>query len=152
VNVPKIKYMGFTKISAALKNIYGCNPYPKKFQYHSKLDEVIVALNKVMPFNLHVLDGLTVCGSKTLRLGLIMASQDAVATDAVAATIMGVDPKSVAHIRLAEKEGLGKATFVVKGADLDYFRKRFPGRGLSEKVIAFGYRVVCALGLDKRLI
>jgi uncharacterized protein (DUF362 family) len=152
VNVPKMKYMSFTKISAALKNIYGCNPYPKKFEYHSELDKVIVALNKVMPFDLHVLDGLTVCGSKTLRLGLVMVSQDPVAVDAVAATIMGVNPKSVVHLRLAEKEGLGKTSFVVKGASIDYFRKRFPRKGLSEKSIALGYRVACKLGLDKRLV
>lgn len=152
VNVPKMKYMSFTKISAALKNIFGCNPYPKKFEFHSRLDDVIVALNKAMPFNLHVLDGLTVCGSRTLRIGLVMASRDPVATDAVAATIMGVNPKSVAHIKLAEKEGLGNANFVVKGADLEYFKKRFPRRKLSEKALALGYRVACKLGLDKRLI
>jgi len=152
VNVPKMKYMSFTKISAALKNIYGCNPYPKKFEYHSELDKVIVALNKVMPFGLHVLDGLTVCGSKTLRLGLVMASQDPVAIDAVAAKIMGVNPKSVAHLMLAEKEGLGKTSFVIKGVNIDYFRKRFPKRSLSEKVITLGYRVACKLGLDKRLV
>jgi len=152
VNVPKMKYMSFTKISAALKNIYGCNPYPKKFEYHSKLDKVIVALNKVMPFDLHVLDGLTVCGSKISRLGLVMASQDPVAIDAVAAKIMGVNPKSVAHLVLAEKEGLGKTSFVIKGVDIDFFRKRFPKRSLSERVIMLGYRVACKLGLDKRLV
>jgi uncharacterized protein (DUF362 family) len=152
VNVPKMKYMRSTKISAALKNIYGCNPYPRKFEYHSKLDKVIVALNKVMPFNLHVLDGLTVCGSKTLRLGLVMVSQDPVAVDAVAAKIMGVNPKSVVHLRLAEKEGLGKTSFVAKGVDIDYFRRRFPRRSFSEKVITLGYRVACKLGLDKRLV
>ena len=152
VNVPKMKYMGFTKISAALKNIYGCNPYPRKFEYHSKLDKVIVALNKVMPFDLHVSDGLTVCGSKTLRLGLVMASQDPVAIDAAAAKIMGVNPKSVVYLRLAEKEGLGKTSFVVKGVDINYFRRRFPRRSFSEKVIALGYRVACKLGLDKRLV
>ncbi|MGB9683898.1 MAG: DUF362 domain-containing protein [Candidatus Bathyarchaeales archaeon] len=152
VNVPKMKHMSFTKISASLKNIYGCNPYPKKFQYHSKLDEVIVALNKAMPFNLHVLDGLTVIGSKTLRLGLVMASQDPVAMDAVAATIMGVNPKSVAHLRLAEKEGLGKTAFTVKGVDIDYFRHKFPKKSLPKKAVALGYMVACKLGLDKRLI
>jgi uncharacterized protein (DUF362 family) len=152
VNVPKMKYMFFTKISAALKNIFGCNPYPKKFEYHSKLDKVIVALNKVMPFNLHVLDGLTVCGSKTLRLGLVMASQDPVAIDSVAAKIMGINPKLVVHLRLAEKEGLGKTSFIAKGVDVDYFRRRFPRRGFSEKAIALGYGVACKLGLDKRLV
>jgi len=152
VNVPKMKYMSLTKISAALKNIYGCNPYPRKFEYHSKLDKVIVALNKVMPFNLHVLDGLTVCGSKTLRLGIVIASRDPVAIDAAAAKIMGINPKSVVHLRLAEKEGLGKTSFVAKGVDIDYFRRRFPRRSFSEKVIALGYRVACKLGLDKRLV
>lgn len=152
VNVPKMKYMGFTKISGALKNIYGCNPYPKKFQYHSKLNEVIVALNKVMSFNLHILDGLIAYGSKTLRLGLITASQDPVATDAVAATVMGVNPNSVTHVKLAEKERLGKSSFIIKGATLDYFRKRYPRRRLSEKVIAYGYIVACKLNLDKRLL
>jgi uncharacterized protein (DUF362 family) len=152
VNVPKMKYMGFTKISAALKNIYGCNPYSRKFEYHSKLDEVIVALNKVMPFDLHILDGLTVCSSKTVRLGLVMAGQDPVAIDSVAAKIMGVNPKSVVHLRLAEKEGLGKTSFVVKGVNIDYFRRRFPRRSFYEKVIALGYRVACKLGLDKRLV
>ncbi|MEM2292922.1 MAG: hypothetical protein QXX41_06560, partial [Nitrososphaerota archaeon] len=71
--------------------------------------------------------------------------------DAVAAKIMGVNPRSVAHIRLAEKEGLGKTTFIVKGADLEYFRRRFPQNGLSEKALAFGYKVAYKLGFDKRL-
>ncbi|MEM3697176.1 MAG: DUF362 domain-containing protein [Candidatus Bathyarchaeia archaeon] len=152
VNVPKMKYMNFTKISGALKNIYGCNPYPKKFQYHSKLNEVIVALNKVMPFNPHILDGLTVCGSKTLRLGLVMASQDPVAMDAVVSTILGINPRSVTHIKLAEKEGLGSTSYIERGVNLDYFKRKYPRRKFSEKVLSFGYMAVCKLGLDKRLI
>jgi uncharacterized protein (DUF362 family) len=152
VNAAKMKYMSFTKVSCALKNIYGCNPYSKKFQFHSKLDKVLAALNKVMPFNLHMLDGLTVCGSKPLKLGLIMASQDPMATDAAAATIMGINPKSLAYLKLAEKEGLGKSKFVPKGTDLRYFKSLYPRKSLSEKTLLFGYRVACALGLDKRLI
>ncbi|MHA1833163.1 MAG: DUF362 domain-containing protein [Candidatus Baldrarchaeia archaeon] len=152
INIPKMKYMMLSKISCALKNIFGCNPYPKKFKYHPKLSETIVALNKAMPFQLNVLDGIRVFGSKTLKLGLVMTSQDSVAMDAVAATIMGVNPRSVNHIMLAEKEGLGNLSFNVKGVDLNYFKRSFPRRSLSDKVIAFGYRVACLLGLDKRLI
>jgi uncharacterized protein (DUF362 family) len=152
LNVPKMKYMSFTKISCSLKNIYGCNPYPKKFKYHSKLNEVIVALNKVMPFELHILDGLIVCGSKTLKLGLLMASHDPVAMDTVAATIMSVNPKSVTHIMLAEKEGLGKTSFTIRGINLKYFKKKYPRKSLSDKAMAFGYKLVYVLGLDKHLI
>jgi len=152
INVPKMKYMAFTKISCALKNIFGCNPYPKKFKYHRRLNETIVALNKIMPFELCILDGIIVYGSMTSKLGLVMASEDAVAMDAAAATIMGVNPKSVGHIVLAEREGLGSASFMTRGASLDYFKDKFPKRKLSDRAIEFGYKLVCALGLDKRLV
>ena len=152
INVPKMKYMYFTKISCALKNIFGCNPYPKKFKYHSRLNEAIVALNKIMRFELCILDGITVCGSKALKLGLVMASEDAVAMDTVAALIMGVNPKSVSHIMLAENEGLGSTSFRAKGARIEYFKAKFPKKRFSDKVMELGYKVVYALGLDKRLV
>jgi len=152
INVPKIKHMPLTKISCALKNIYGCNPYPKKFKYHSKLNETIVALNKVMQFNLCILDGIIVPSSQTSKLGLIMASQDPVAMDTAAATIMGVNPKSVEHIMLAEKEGIGKTSFIAKGMNPNYFKDRYPQKNLTDKTITLGYKLVRALGLDKRLM
>ena len=64
VNLTKIKYMVEPiKITCALKNIYGCNPYPKKYKYHHDLGNVIVALNKAMKFNLCLVDGNIVYGS-----------------------------------------------------------------------------------------
>jgi len=152
INLPKMKYMSFTKTSSALKNIFGCNPYPKKFKYHHKINEVIVALNKAMPFHLHILDGLFVYGSKTAKLGLIMASRDPVAMDTIAAKIMGVTPKSIDHIMLAEKGGIGKTSFSCKGRSIDYFKKKYPKVEFSKKIMMFGYKVVCALGLSKRLV
>ena len=136
-----MKYMNFTKISCALKNIYGCNPYPKKYKYHSRLNETIVALNKVMPFDLHILDGLIVYGSQTSKLGLVMGSRDPVAMDAVASIIMRVNPKSVKHIMLADEEGLGESSFTVKGMEVEYFRRRYPKIKLSKKILALGYKV-----------
>lgn len=152
INTPKMKYMILSKISCALKNIYGCNPYPKKFKYHSKLSETIVALNKVMRFNLCILDGIIVSGSHTSKLGLIMASRDPVAMDTAAATIMGVNPKSVEHIVLAEKEGIGKTSFTAKGMNLNYFKDKYPTKNLTDKAITLGYKMVRKLGLDKRLM
>jgi len=55
INVPKIKYsIEKIKITCALKNIFGCNPYPKKFKYHHNIYEAIVAINKAMKFDLHI--------------------------------------------------------------------------------------------------
>jgi uncharacterized protein (DUF362 family) len=152
ISLPKIKYMELSKISCALKNIYGCNPYPKKFKYHSRLSETIVALNKIMRFDLSILDGMVVLGSHVSKLGLIMASQDPVAMDTAVATIMSVNPKSVKHIMLAEKEGIGKASFTAKGMNLNYFKARYPQKTFTDKTISFGYRLACTLGLDKRLL
>jgi uncharacterized protein (DUF362 family) len=152
INIPKMKYLALSKISCAQKNIYGCNPSPKKFKYHSRLSETIVALNKVMRFDLCILDGIIVPGSQAFKLGLVMASRDPVAMDTAAAMIMGVNPKSVEYIVLAEKEGLGNTSFTAKGMDLTYFKDSFPTRNLTDKTITLGYRIVRRLGLDKRLM
>jgi uncharacterized protein (DUF362 family) len=152
INIPKMKYMGLTKISCALKNIYGCNPYPKKFEYHSRLNETIVALNKIMQFDLCILDGIIVSGSQVSKLGLVMASQDPVAMDTAAAIIIGVNPKSVDHILLAEKEGLGKTSFIANGMNLNYFKDKCPKKDLKGKAMTLGYKMVCALGLEERLL
>lgn len=77
INLPKIKYtMKGIELTCALKNIYGCNPYPLKFKYHSQLGNVIVALNKAMKFDLCIIDGNIVSGIQPRKLGLIMASKD----------------------------------------------------------------------------
>jgi uncharacterized protein (DUF362 family) len=147
INIPKIKYLTQTKISCALKNIFGCNPEPKKFKYHPKLDETIVALNKIMKFNLCILDGLIVSGSQPTKLGLIMASQDPVALDSAATKIAGVNVRSVRHIMLANNEGLGNILFTPKGDDPDSFARQFPKKKLKDKVLSSAYRFATWTGL-----
>ena len=140
INVPKIKYLAQTKISCALKNVFGCNPYPNKFKYHHKLDEAIVALNKAMKFDLCILDGIIVSGSRPRKLNLVMASRDPVALDAAAAKIAGVNPKSVRHIKLANKEGIGITSFIPKGTDPKFFEKLYPTKRLTDNVLSSAYK------------
>ena len=152
INVPKIKYtMQKIKISCALKNIFGCNPYPKKFIYHPKLKEAIVALNKVMKFDLCILDGNTVFGAQTRRLGLVMTSTDPVAFDSVAACIAGINPKSIKYLQLASREGIGKTAFIPKGVDWKYFRANYPKRGIRSRINSAGFDVIHRLHLESRL-
>jgi len=151
VNVPKIKYMDSTRITCALKNIYGCNPYPEKFKYHRKLDEAIVALNKIMKFHLSVVDGIIVSGVQPRRLGLVMASRDPVAIDVAAARIAGVNTGSIRHIELANREGIGNTSFIPKGIALEYFEKRYPRKRVANKVMNLAFRLVQAVGLETRL-
>ena len=131
INVPKIKYMRKVEISGALKNIFGCNPYPRKYQYHNQLDEVIVGLNKIMKSDLCILDGIIIRGIETRRLGLILASTDIVAIDAAASEIAGANPRSIRHLKLAYQEKLGNINFVQKGESLNYFKELFPRKNTN---------------------
>ena len=98
IGVPKIKYMAQVKVSAAMKNLFGCNPMELKYKLHSKLDEAIVALAKVMKFDLHILDGLMLYGAFTRRLDLVMASVDPVALDVAAFRIAGENSGGIRYI------------------------------------------------------
>jgi len=151
VNVPKIKYMDGTKITCALKNIYGCNPYPEKFRYHRKIDEAIVALNKVMKFDLCIVDGIIVSGVQPCKLGLVMASRDPVALDVAVARIVGVNPRSIRHIELASREGIGNTHLIPKGITSEYFEKRYPKKRVANKVMTLAFKLVQTVGLETRL-
>jgi uncharacterized protein (DUF362 family) len=152
VNVAKIKYsLEKIKITCALKNIFGCNPYPKKFIYHSNLNEVIVAINKAMKFDLCLIDGNIVFGSQVRKLGLVMASEDPVAIDAAAAKIAGINPNTIRYLKLASKEGLGKIKFVAKGTPLDYFKERYPRMNARKKLMSKAFNMVILLKIGKKL-
>lgn len=136
VNVPQIKYMHTTKISCALKNIFGCNAYPRKSIYHEVLNEFIVAINKIIKSDLVIVDGIIVNGYRlsTRRLGLVMTSRDPVAIDAAASKIAGFNPKSVRTITLAHIEGLGNPKYIAMGEELNYFKDLFPKKRIKDDV------------------
>lgn len=152
INLPKIKYtLEKIKLTCALKNIFGCNPYPKKFKYHSKIEEAIVALNKVMKFDLCIIDGNVISGAKPRKIGLVMASRDPVAIDAAAAKIAGINPKTIKYLQLAAKEGIGTTNFIQKGIPLEYFKARYPRKGIQKKLMGKAYGLIVTMGLSKRL-
>jgi uncharacterized protein (DUF362 family) len=152
INVTKIKYaVEEVKITCALKNIFGCNPYPRKFRYHPRLGEVIVAANKAMRFDLCIIDGNIVSGIQPRRLGLVMASRDPVAIDAAAAKIAGVNPRRLKYLQLAQKEGLGNMSYVPRGIPQSYFNKRYPRKNVTKKLMTKAYGLVKRLGLGNRL-
>lgn len=133
VNVPKPKYMRDVKITCALKNMFGCNAYPRKCIYHWALNEAIVGINKLIKTDLVVVDGLVVSGKYTKKLNFVMSSMDPVALDAAASKIMGIEPKSVKQIVLASQEGLGNLNFSAVG-DYTYAAKEFPRKSFRDNV------------------
>jgi uncharacterized protein (DUF362 family) len=152
INVPKIKYtMRGIEMTCALKNIFGCNPYPRKSRYHCRLGEAIIAMNKAMNFNLCIVDGNIVSGVQARRLGLVMASIDSVAIDAAAAKIAGLNPRRIRYIQLARKEGLGTTSYLPKGASLSYFKALYPKKDFRKKLMGRAYTLAVQTGFAKRL-
>ena len=152
INVSKIKYtVDPIKLTCALKNIFGCNPYPKKFKYHPHLGEMIVALNKAMKFDLCLIDGNIVSGIEPRKIGLVMASKDPVAVDAAAAEIAGINPRGINYLHLAEREGVGQASYTPKGLPVSYFSALYPRKTIKRKLMLRAYTLVTRLGLGKRL-
>lgn len=152
INVPKIKYtMRGIELTCALKNIFGCNPYQKKFRYHSQLGETIVAINKAIKFDFSIIDGNVVSGIQPRRLGLVVASEDPVAIDCAAAKIAGLNPRKIRYLQLARKEGLGSTSFTPKGESIAFFKSRYPKRNVNKILMGKAYGMVTLLGIGSRI-
>jgi uncharacterized protein (DUF362 family) len=152
INVSKIKYtVEPLKLTCALKNIYGCNPEPKKYKYHSDVENFTVALNKAMRFDLNLIDNNIASGIAPRKLGLIMASTDPVALDCAAAKIAWLNPSKIGYLALAEREGLGQRVFIQKGVTLENFKRIYPKKTFRRKFMGRAYKMVLAVGLGKRL-
>jgi len=127
INVPKLKIWRLTKVSCALKNIFGCIASPRKLAYHQFLDEAIVGINKILHPDLTIVDGLVALGRFPIQLGLIMASTDPFSIDWVASQIMGYNPSQIRFLRIAMKEKLGNPKGITtRGENLSMFKEDFP--------------------------
>ena len=128
-NVPKLKTHNFVGVTCSMKNIFGSISKPRKYSYHNNIHDVIVAANKIVKSNIVVVDGLIVRGSCPKKLGVILAGDDVLSTDFVAAKIMGFNPKKVPYLSLAAKEKIGETaniSVIEDGVTLAEVKKNFP--------------------------
>jgi uncharacterized protein (DUF362 family) len=117
IHLPTVKTHVFTGTTGAMKNAFGGLLHDKRHWTHSVIHETLVDLltiqKEIHPGLFAVMDG-TIAGDgpgpRAMRphvANLMLASQDMVAIDAVAAKLMGFDPMSLKYIRLAHEAGLG---------------------------------------------
>ncbi len=96
--------------------MYGTFPEENKAKFHRfGIENVIYEVNKAFTPHLTLIDG-TIGGEawgplscKPVGFQTIIASNDVVASDAVASQLMGYDPQRIVHIKKADEEGLGTA-------------------------------------------
>jgi uncharacterized protein (DUF362 family) len=129
INVPKLKTHNFIGVTCAMKNIFGSISKPRKYTYHNNIVNVIVAANKIVKSDIVLVDGLIVRGSCPKRLGVIMASDNPLTNDFVAAKIMSFNPNKVPYLNLAAKEKVGETkniSIIEDGVKLAEIKKSFP--------------------------
>ena len=143
INVPKLKYHRTPKVTCALKNIFGAIAKPFKFSYHPHLSRTIVAANKIIKSDIVLVDGLVALGDRPKIMKTLLLGEDAFAVDWAASRIIGFDPQSVGHLRLAEREGLGDSTEseIVGEASLEELKRRFPRVSYLRQKISWGLQL-----------
>jgi len=114
INLPKIKTEGHVGVTLSIKNLFGLPARRKKSQLHTRLNEILPYLTKVVRNDLVVVDGIVamegngpIIGTPR-ELGIIVAGTNPVSTDAVCSRIMGYDPLEVKYLAKGHEMGLGE--------------------------------------------
>jgi len=119
ISLPRFKTHGLTVVTGAVKNSYGILPGAQKAKLHraagnaERFHDVVVKVFQLRVPDLFIMDAVVGMegngpASPDLRdVGKIMASDDAVAMDAVMAYMMGCDPGKLRFLRRAREEELG---------------------------------------------
>jgi uncharacterized protein (DUF362 family) len=115
INMPIVKQHGLSKLTAAMKNLYGVIG-GRRPVLHRAIHESIVDLARFIRPTLVILDAYSVMtkngpsGGGTddlIHPHTIALGTDQVALDAYAATLLGLDPNAIGYIKLAHENGLG---------------------------------------------
>src|SRR5689334_11220418 len=117
VHLPTVKCHIYTTTTGAMKNAFGGLLNTKRHYTHSWIHETLVdllAIQKEIHSGLFaVMDGTTAVdgpGPRTMLpviKDVMLGSEDQVASDAVAAQMMGFDPLSIEYLSMADEQGLG---------------------------------------------
>jgi len=120
ISLPKFKTHGLTVITGAIKNSYGFLPGAQKANLHKvagspqRFHEMLVDVFQLRVPDLFLVDAVVGMegngpASPDLRdIGLILASDNGVALDAVIATMMGCEPGLLRFLQKAKETGLGE--------------------------------------------
>jgi uncharacterized protein (DUF362 family) len=133
ISAAKMKTHIATKVTLGMKNMFGLLPDKFKGKYHMNgISKVVVDINTVIKPALTVIDGFVAMEGKgptdgtPVKMDLIIAGKDVVATDATAARVMGFDPAEISHIRTAAQKGLGNIDNIeIVGSKLEDVKRVF---------------------------
>jgi uncharacterized protein (DUF362 family)/NAD-dependent dihydropyrimidine dehydrogenase PreA subunit len=120
ISLPKLKTHCLTTMTCGLKNIYGLVSGQAKIQFHMKypspltMSAFLVRVFAELKPHLSIADAVLAMEGNgpahghPLPVGVLLASRDAVALDAVGCVALGILPSTVPMIRLAAASKLGR--------------------------------------------
>jgi len=129
ITLPKMKTHVAAGITGAVKSTYGHLVGGEKSRLHrdavgvENFSRAIVDVIQVRRPDLAILDavwameGQGPSGGHPRKVGRVLASNDAVALDTVMAAMMGLEPRRVPMLRIAEERGLGPASLAAVEID-----------------------------------
>jgi len=118
VSVSKMKTHGFTRITGAVKNQFGCVPGLIKGEFHVKMPDitdfskVLHDINNYIKPRLYIMDGIEAMegngprGGNILKMNTLLFSTDPVALDMVFCKLIDLKPEFVPTLRSIEDESL----------------------------------------------
>lgn len=118
ISISKLKTHGFTYITGAVKNLFGLIPGLKKIGFHTMFQNVdhfsqmLLDLYILTKPVLNIMDAVIAMegsgpsAGDAKKVGLILASDDAVCLDLVATYIIGVNPLKVPTLKAAIDRGM----------------------------------------------
>ena len=121
VSLPKMKTHVATGITGAIKNTFGHLVGAEKTRLHREargpehFAQAVVDVFQVRRPDLVILDAVVAMegqgpsGGRPRPVGRVLASDNALALDTVMAAMMGLEPRRVPMLRIAEERGLGPA-------------------------------------------
>lgn len=135
VSVPIMKTHDQTEVTLGIKNLKGLIQDKQKKEFHALgVFEGVVDIIECLKPKLTVIDGtvgqegLGPVFGEPVELGLVIASKDIVAADAVGSAVMGYAPEDIKITRIAYERGLGEMALdriEVKGEPIESVRHRF---------------------------
>jgi uncharacterized protein (DUF362 family) len=120
INVPKFKTHMQTKVSGAVKNMFGILVGAEKARVHlaaahpEDFAKALVGIYQIRIPDLTIMDAIVgmegngPSGKDLRQIGKIIASPSGVAVDGVMAAMMGVAPQKIDTLRVAHQGGLGE--------------------------------------------
>ena len=131
ISVPKMKTHRFAGVTLSLKNMFGILPgmmygWPKNVLHWNGIPQSICDINGTVRTHFSIIDGVVgmegygpILGTAR-KAGVLVMSDSALAADATAARIMGVEPGLVEYMALAQRAGLGS----LRGQDISVVGER----------------------------